>query len=473
MFSSTKPTPGGVAATASAGVESHGIAPVPLDRRYGRPQRLFSVWFAPNLNITAVFTGALGISLGLDFVSAFLAILLGTVAGSMVTAYLCTWGPRTGSAQLPFARLPFGRGVVLPGVLAWLSAIAWDALVGIFGGQAMHELTGLPLWLGIVIVLALEAVVGFFGYELIHRFQVFSTYLLAAAFLVMTIKILTASSVSTTATVHGGDRAGAWLLVFAIGFSLGVSWAPYASDFSRYMPPNTSAKRMFTYITVGMSLSYVWGQAIGAAGAHVLGDETAAGIRTLLGGGFLGVVGLLAMILSSVSSNAMNDYSGSLSLQTIGVRIPRPIAALVVGACALALCLWMTAGNFADRFENVLLLISYWIPCFVAVVSIDWWRRRKEPDGPDGTVNVENALRHRHSGWPAVLALVVGTVSTLLFMDTTLWVGPVAKALHGADLAYYAGFVVAGVVYLVSLPMAKKSVTPMAAAGADPVPAVD
>ncbi|KAA9162674.1 cytosine permease [Amycolatopsis acidicola] len=467
---SSSASTGGTAASTHAGVESHGIAPVPLDKRYGRPQRLFSVWFAPNLNITAVFTGALGISLGLDFFSAFLAILLGTVLGSMVTAYLCTWGPRTGTAQLPFARLPFGRGVALPGVLAWLSAIAWDALVGIFGGQAMHELTGVPLWLGIVIVLALEAVVGFFGYELIHRFQVISSYLLAAAFLVITIKIVAASELTTTATVHGGDRTGAWFLVFAIGFSLGISWAPYASDFSRYMPPHTSAKRMFAFTTLGMSLSYVWGQAIGAAGASALGDETAAGIRELLGGGVLGVIGLLTMILSSVSSNAMNDYSGSLSLQTIGVRIPRPVAALVVGACALALCLWMSADNFADRFENVLLLISYWIPCFAAVVAIDWWRRRKEADG---TVDVNAALRHRHSGWPAVVALVAGTLSTLLFMDTTLWVGPVAKALHGADLAYYAGFLVAGAIYLALLPLAKKNVAPMAAAGADPVPAAE
>jgi len=470
MSSSASASPGEVAASASAGVEAHGIAPVPLGNRYGRPRRLFSVWFAPNLNVTAVFTGALGISLGLDFVSAVLAILLGTTAGSMVTAYLCTWGPRTGSAQLPFARLPFGRGVVLPGVLAWLSAIAWDALVGIFGGQAMHELIGVPLWLGIVIVLALEAIVGFFGYELIHRVQVIASYLLAAAFLLITIKIITESDVQMAATAHGGDRVGAWFLVFAIGFSLGISWAPYASDFSRYMPPNSSAKRMFWFVTFGMSLSYVWGQAIGAAGASVLVDETAAGISSLLGGGVLGTIGLLTMIISSVCSNAMNDYSGSLALQTIGAKIPRPIAALVVGAIAVALCLWMTADDFAGRFENVLLLISYWIPCFVAVVVIDWVRRRK---GPDGTVDVEVALRHRHSGWPAVVALVVGTASTLLFMDTTLWVGPVAEALHGADLAYYAGFVVSAVVYAALLPLAKKSVAPIEAAGADPVPVVD
>jgi hypothetical protein len=34
-------------------------------------------------------------------------------------------------------------------------------------------------------------------------------------------------------------------------------------------------------------------------------------------------------------------------------------------------------------------------------------------------------------------------------MDTSIIVGPVAKALDGADLAFYVGFVVAGVLYYI------------------------
>jgi len=35
------------------------------------------------------------------------------------------------------------------------------------------------------------------------------------------------------------------------------------------------------------------------------------------------------------------------------------------------------------------------------------------------------------------------------FMDTSIIVGPIANALKGADLAFYVGFVVAGVLYYV------------------------
>jgi len=33
------------------------------------------------------------------------------------------------------------------------------------------------------------------------------------------------------------------------------------------------------------------------------------------------------------------------------------------------------------------------------------------------------------------------------FMDTSLYVGPVAARLHGADVSFYVGFVVAAAVY--------------------------
>ena len=78
-------------------VESHGIAPLGEDQRYDTPAGLFTVWFAPQVNITAVFTGALAIVLGLGFWLGLLAMVIGTMLGTILVAYLSTWGPRTGT----------------------------------------------------------------------------------------------------------------------------------------------------------------------------------------------------------------------------------------------------------------------------------------------------------------------------------------------------------------------------------------
>lgn len=171
-------------------VETRGIDPVPEPLRYGTPGRLFTVWFAPNLTMTGVFTGTIGVALGLDFTTALVAVVLGTLVGAAPTAYLGTWGSLTGTGQLPLARLAFGRAVAVPGVLQWLSSVAWDALIGLFGGDALARLCGWPFWLGVLVMMVGQGLLGVFGYEAIHRLQKIMTFVLAAAFVALAVRLL-------------------------------------------------------------------------------------------------------------------------------------------------------------------------------------------------------------------------------------------------------------------------------------------
>ncbi|MFG2652523.1 purine-cytosine permease family protein [Streptomyces sp. NPDC048436] len=426
-------------------VETRGIAPVPESHRYGEPARLFTVWFAPNLTMTGVFTGTIGIALGLDFTTALVAVVLGTVVGAVPTAYLGTWGGLTGAGQLPLARLAFGRAVAVPGVLQWLSSVAWDALIGLFGGDALARLCGWPFWVGVLVMMLGQGVLGVFGYEAIHRLQKVMTFVLAAAFAALALKLLDGVHPATAASVHGSDRAGAFVLTSTIALSLALSWAPYASDFSRYLPRSASRPRMFWCTLLGVSASFVAVQALGLWGASIFTDQTAKGVDELLGGGALGAFGLLAVALAALCSNAMNDYSGSLALQTVGVRISRPLAAGLAAVLGFPLVLWMHAADTAARFQNVLLFVGYWIPGFVAVVAVDWFARARARGGAPFELAAESA--RPQPWWPALAAFVAAFGAAVPFMDTSLYVGPVAAALHAADLAYYVAFIAALVVY--------------------------
>ncbi|MFD7793760.1 purine-cytosine permease family protein [Streptomyces sp. NPDC059759] len=426
-------------------VEGHGIEPVPESNRYGGPWRLFTVWFAPNLTMTGVFTGTIGIALGLDFRTALAAVVLGTVVGALPTAYLSTWGGLTGTGQLPLARLAFGRAVALPGLLQWLSSVAWDALIGLFGGDALARLCGWPFWVGVLVMMAAQGALGVLGYEAIHRLQIVMTFVLAVAFAVIAWRMLDGVHPAATGSATGADHMGAFVLTSTIALSLSLSWAPYASDFSRYLPRTTSRPRMFWCTLLGLVVSFVAVQALGLWGASVLTDQTAAGVEELLGGGVAGAFGLLAVALAAVCSNAMNDYSGSLALQTLGVRIPRPMAAALAAALGFPLVLWMHAADTTARFQNVLLFVGYWIPGFVAIVVVDWIARARERAGAPVDLAVETA--RRFPAWPSLLAFVAAFGAAVPFMDTGLYVGPVADALHGADLSYYVAFLVALALY--------------------------
>jgi NCS1 family nucleobase:cation symporter-1 len=432
--------------TGDVSIEARGILPIEPDRRYGSAWRMFTVWFAPNVETSGIFVGAIGASLGLGMAWGSVAVVVGTVLGSIPVAILCAWGPTTGAGQLPTARLPFGRAVVVPAVVQWLSTIAWDAIVGLFGGEALEYVLHVPFAAGVAIVIAAEGLVAVVGHELIHVLEVASTVVVGALFVLLSVKILTHPALTPAqAAVHGRLFAGALILMVTLTFSNGISWASYASDYSRYLPTSTSRRAIFWYTLAGLVASYVWMEEVGLAAGRFLTDQTAVGIDHLAGGGAVGIVVLLGVALGAISSNTLNDYTGSLAMQTLNVRLRRPVTAAFVMACAYGLVLWLHAGNVVTRFTDLLLFSSYWLSPFVAIVAIDWHYRRSTIDRDIRTIV---SWRRLSSGWPALVALVVGFAAAVPFMDAAGVVeGPVARALDGGDLAYYVGFAVAAAVY--------------------------
>jgi NCS1 family nucleobase:cation symporter-1 len=285
--------------------------------------------------------------------------------------------------------------------------------------------------------------VGFFGYEVIHRLQAVLTVVLLLTFVVFAVKLVGGHDVVTPATVHGADLVGAFVLEVTIAFSLAISWASYAADFSRYLPADSPPVRVFGYTFAGMVTAYVFVQAIGIAAADLVSEHTAEAVRTVMGGGALGALALAVIAVASIGSGVMNDYSGSLALQTIGVRVRRPLSAVIVTVLAFGMILWLNAADTATRFENVLLLVSYWIPAFVAIVVTDWVLRL----GGRATIDPAREATDRLDAVVAVVVFVVAYAAAIPFMNTTLIQGAIAKALHGADIAYFVNFGVAAALY--------------------------
>jgi nucleobase:cation symporter-1, NCS1 family len=245
------------------------------------------------------------------------------------------------------------------------------------------------------------------------------------------------------ASVNGPDLVGAFVLEVTIAFSLAVSWASYAADFSRYLPADSSRVRVFGFTFGGVVLAYIFIQGIGIAAGEVVSVQTAEGVRSVMGGGLLGGLALLIIALASIGSGVMNDYSGSLALQTIGVRVRRPVSAVIVTLLAFPLILWMNAADTATRFQDVLLLVSYWIPAFVSIVVIDWLLRVR------GRATIDPAVEptDRRDAVAAVIVFMLSYAAAIPFMHTSLIEGPVARAWHGADIAYFVNLLVAALLY--------------------------
>ena len=224
-------------------------------------------------------------------------------------------------------------------------------------------------------MLALEGLIGFVGYEVIHQLEKWGSAILAVLFVVLSLRILQHGDIPLHNTVHGGAAVGAFVLMTTIAFGGAFSWASYAADYSRYQKKDTPSSPIFFWTFGGLCASYIWTYAIGLAGARVLSNQTAVGVRALVGGGALGTLALITVIFGAITSNAMNDYSGSLALQAAGVKLKRNWSAALGTVLAFCLILWIHQGNTSGKFQSVLLFSAYWIAPFLAIVLIDWHDR--------------------------------------------------------------------------------------------------
>jgi NCS1 family nucleobase:cation symporter-1 len=441
-------------------IEARGFEPIPETSRYGSVSRIFTVWFTPNLVPAAFFIGLLATApfLQVGFVTGILAIIVGNLVGSVIVGALSTMGPATGMAQMPLARLAFDKSIVLPGILNWISCIGWDGINNVFGAAAITLLTGLPFPISLAIVVVAQALLGVIGYEAIHTFEKYMAIVLGVMFAVLTFAILTGGQANTGRAdgFTGLDQLGAFVLYAAIAASFVLAWGLYASDYSRYLPVDASRSRIFWNTVLGLTLSAGWIQALGLLVADKATGPGVDTINTILGGGLLGALAMIAIAIGTVAVNAMNDYTGSLSLLAAGLKIRRVYSALAVAVLGFFFALYLNAGDLALKFESYLLFILYWVTPWAGVILTDWWLR-----GAPRRLDVRwlTDFARLPSGMLALVAMVVGFLVSVPFQTsafgqeiadaTGLPINALAPTLKFADIAFIVGFVVSAVIYWV------------------------
>ena len=441
-------------------VEGHGFEPIPESARYGSVSRVFTVWFTPNLVPAAFFLGTLAAAsfIGLGFWTSIAAIVVGNIVGSILVGLLATMGPKTGMAQMPLARLAYGKSIVVPGLLNWLSCIGWDGINSVFGAAAISILTGLPFIVSLIAIVLCQGLLGILGYEAIHTFEKYMAIVLGAMFVILTVAIAgqAGTGIARADAVTGADQIGSFILYSTIIASFVLAWALYASDYTRYLPEETPSSRVFWWTVLGLTLSAGWVEALGL----LVADKATKGgavdtINTILSGSPLAALAMLAIGIGTVAVNAMNDYTGSLSLQAAGIRVPRVVSAIVVAVLGFGVTLWLNAGDLVGKIENILLFLSYWIAPWAAVILADWRLRRGR-----ATVSRLVDFGSLPSGALALGSLIIGFVVSLPFQQSSLGeelrkstglpINAISDdVLHYADLAYLIGFAVAFTIFWV------------------------
>jgi len=262
----------------------------------------------------------------------------------------------------------------------------------------------------------------------------------------------------------GGDL-GAFILTTAAAFGYAAGWNPYASDYTRYQRPDVDRRAVGLSAGFGVFISCALLEIAGAGLATVAGtrwgpnDIPTAQLAQALPE-VLYKATLLAIALGAVAANVLNIYSAAMSFLTLGVpltlRQRRAIVALASGVLGLAIGILFEANvGPGSKYDDFLLVISYWIGPWLGVMLADYWLRR----GDFGDESIFFSRAHnRWSGFAAML--VAGGVSIYGFAAQALYTGPVPRAFpQVGDLTFLVGFVLAVVLYVAlnGVPSAEKT----------------
>lgn len=440
------------------GLETRSIDYVPLDERHGKLWHLGPLWFMSNAQIATLAVGLISITGGGNLLWSLLAIVAGTLVGTFFMAFHSAQGPQLGLPQMIQSRPQFGYvGALLVWLFAYVQYAGFNVFNTILAGQALHATLhgGVKLWVLVVTVLGL--VVALVGYDVIHKAERFLTYTFLVVFGIFTVGVLVNLHYPAGSFDPGGFRWTPFLAQFGVVAGYQISWAIYVSDYSRYLPPDVTVRKTFYWTYAGSALGGIWLMVLGSLLAAWAGRDfdtirsiDAAGDTVFTG---FGAVVLLFAALGLVSVTALNIYGGSLTLisgiDSFRKVRPRLTVRLVTLAVTAALSLGgalAATSHFLRDFNDFLLLVLYLFIPWTAVNLMDYYVVRRghyavaeifDPHGVYGRWGVQGIVSYL-AGFAAMVPF---------FSVGTLFVGPAAKALGGADISLFVGLPVSALLY--------------------------
>jgi len=439
-------------------IEQITIHPVPESARTGVASHLFSIWFGVQIMPLTLITGVLGPTVfGLDLLWTIVAIVVGNLIGGIFMALHSAQGPRLGVPQMVQSRGQFGMyGSLLVLVVVVLMYLGFLGSILVLAAQSLQLMfTSLDSTAAIIISSVLTLVLVVFGYKMIHKLNRILMPVFGLAVIVTLVYILTAMGSHSADTSALGYNTAGFFGMLSVAAVWQLAYAPYVSDYSRYLPSNVSARKTFNFTYWGTVVGSIPVMVIGALLPTVLG--TSGSLADLTGIMPTVVLFLVALMffLGSIDACVINLYGPALCVVTIGQTFssgwrPRATTRALIAAvfCLVAAVLaTVYASDFLVSYTNFILFLLYFLIPWSVVNLVDYYIVHK------GNYDVDSFFKPRGGiygsfNWPAVIAYILGVLIQIPFMSTTFYVGPVANQIGLVDTAWIVGSIATYLIYL-------------------------
>jgi len=443
-------------------IEKRSIDYVPLAERHGKVWHLWPVWFSGDAHLATLAVGILGITLGGNLLWTSIAVIAGCALGTFFMAFHSTQGPQLGLPQMIQSRPQFGyTGALLVWAVALIAFIGFNAFNQVLAAQTIHQLSSsisATSPTAIVVFALIAMAVAIVGYDTIHLAQRVFAYLMIALLTVFSVGAAFLLKLPPEQWDPSGFKAVPFLTELFAAASYQLSWSIYVSDYSRYLPKEVGVRASFWWTYLGAYIGGAWMMLVGTVAAAAAPKlDVAAALENAADSiipGF-GPILLTGALLGLICITSLNFYGASLTLLSVAdtckpleCTAGKRIASLVVAGIVSTILALNASGDFVRQFGDLLAVLLYLFTPWTAINLVDFYMVRK------GHYSIREIFNPRGMygkwNWRGLIAYFIGFVVMIPFFSTGLYMGPIARALGGADIAMLVGLPVAGIVYLVA-----------------------
>jgi purine-cytosine permease-like protein len=405
-------------------IETNGINVITDSQRKGQPRDLFWPWFAANVSVLGLSYGAFLLAFGISFWQAIVVGVAGIIISFLLCGFVAIAGKRGSAPTMVLSRAAFGvRGNKLPTAVSWLLTVGWETILMILATLAIATVFHHLGWGGgtatkiiaMIVVVALTIFGGVMGFDLIMRMQTVITVVTGALTVVFIILVAGKIHWSTVSALPGGSAEAliGGLVFMMTGFGLG--WVNVAADYSRYLPRRSSGTGVAGWTTFGSAVApivlLVFGLLLAGSSkglSTAIGADPIGALAVLLPTWFLIPFAIVA-VLGLIGGAVLDIYSSGLALLSLGLRVPRYVAALIDGTVMTLGTIYVVfiAGNFFGQFEGFLITLGVPIAAWCGVMLADIALRRGDYSEPE---LYRPGGRYGDIRWLPVGVVVVGTV---------------------------------------------------------------
>ena len=277
-------------------------------------------WFGAGVSLAEILTGTYFAPLG--FGKAMAAMLLGHLIGGLMMFAAGMIGAKERKSAMETVKMSFGnKGSLLFAFLNVLQLIGWTAIMIYDGALAADGMLHTGLWAWALVIgglIALWIIIGLTNLGKINTIAMAALFILS----LILFKVIFFGTQTAAPMVDDGSLTFGAAVELAVAMPL--SWLPLISDYTR------EAEKPFAATLVSVvtySLVSIFMYMIGMGAAIYTGEYDIAQIMLKTG---LGLVGLLIIVFSTVTTTFLDAYSAGVSSVSISDKIKEKWAALIV-----------------------------------------------------------------------------------------------------------------------------------------------